>query len=152
MRSAITFLAWFALATAVHADAGLLAAARTFRPDIDWIESSRVSADFDCDGQKDLAIVGRGPHEVVLAVFRGGKGGRPDAVAWPATRFVGQSLSLSIERLDVSDADFQQMTGRKPDGYRRSSRCFGLQLTDGEKDAVHLYWYRKRNEFGVWSL
>jgi hypothetical protein len=127
-------------------------AAQHFRPDVSWRAGSVLTADVDCDGRKDYVLLGAAAHEVVVALFRAGLGKAPDTVAFPIARFEPSFLRLDLERLDVTDAQFKEMLGERPEGYVRSSRCFGLSLGDGERDSVHLYWYKARREFGAWSL
>lgn len=67
-------------------------------------------------------------------------------------RFNVTNLKLSVESLDVSDKEFEEMTGERPQGNKQSRRCKGLNLADNERDSAHIYWNHTTKNFSVWSL
>lgn len=133
------------------ADDALLRAANRAFPSAVWADGSVLHGDIDCDGKPDVAMVGITKDEVIVAVFRGGRPLRPDAVTYPALRFEGATPQLELEPLDVSDKTFRATLGARPDGYHRSATCTGLRLSGGDSEAVHLYWHRRKRELSAWS-
>jgi len=130
----------------------LLKAAQSFRADARWKLDLAITADVDCDRKLDHVLLGNTQNEVIVLVFRSGLKKKPDSIAFPTSRVTPETALLETEPLDVTDKDFQEMLGATPEGYRRSKKCKGLVLSDGQKDALHLYWHKSRHEFNAWSL
>ena len=137
----------------VSADEGALRqAAHSHCLDAQWKLNQAITADVACDGKRDVVLLGSTEHEVIILVFRSGLKKKPDAILFQTSRVAKETVSLTTESLDVDDTDFKQMLGETPEGFRRSKICKGLRLSDGQKDALHVYWHRKRHELSAWSL
>ena len=93
----------------------LLDAARAFRPDVRWQIETAVSADFDCDGRKDIAILGTSQFETVVAVFLRGTAQKRDSISLPSSRVNPSLVQLDAEGLDVTDSEFKEMLGAHPE-------------------------------------
>jgi hypothetical protein len=147
LTAALALLPSLALAD----DQALLHAANRAFPGAVWADGAAVHADIDCDGQQDVAMVGISKNEVIVAVFRGGRALRPEALTYPALRFEGSTPQLQAEPLDVSDKTFRSTLGARPDGYHRSTTCMGLRLSGGDGAAVHIFWHHHKRELAAWS-
>ena len=79
--------------------------------------------DINCDGSADQLFTGRDKTHFYVAVER-------------------ESLNY-----DPSDE-----LGETPDGFMRSSKCFGLKLVAGECDSFHLFWNHAANALSWWRL
>lgn len=130
----------------------LLARARQLAPAVRWLPQTLQHADFDCDGTPDWLLLGKGQDELLAALLPGRPKAKP--LLWRQTwRDVAiADPQPSLEPLDLPDRDFLNMLGYVPEGYRRSSSCQGISISDGETDALHLYWNHQRGLLGMWSL
>ena len=149
---------------ASSAQSVMAAAARVF-PDIQWQAHTEISADFICVGRKQSAIlgftdskavfheginIGQTNPEVVVAVFVSGTGKPPVTLQFQG-RSTGE-VGLKAEPLTTSAKEFKSTLGYVPQGFMHSKSCQGLILSDGDRDATHIYWNRARRVFSTWSL
>src|SRR5262249_25037486 len=111
-----------------------------------------IRADFDCDGDVDFALLGTSGDRVVVAVFPARKSKRPQTLQGQIVDLDMATMRLEPEALDVSDEDFEQMVVLRPAGYRRSTRCKGLILTDDLTDPLHIYWNQDHDGLAAWRL
>ena len=143
----------------------VLAAAQRFLPEVDWKQQSVLTLDFTCRGRREYAILGatkgavvqiegraiasRTP-EAVVAAFSSGLSAQPQLFQNSAAN--AELARLTIEDNDFTKKEFEASIGEVPEGLQSSKTCKGLNLSDGERDSVHLYWNRKRGRIGAWSL
>ena len=132
------------------AEPEVVAAAQKFYPGYEWKHESVLAADFNCDGRRDLAILGTSSGQATVAIFLHGLGEKPDSMSF--SRFRNSLVKLKIESLDVSKQEFEKMIGGYTEGYQPSRRCKGLNLGDEETDSAHIFWSHTRKEFEAWSL
>ena len=132
----------------VSALAALSAADRTVR----WVADSTLIGDFDCDGTADSAFVGRGPTEIHVGVV-GGARGAPTVLRFAigADQQAGVCTAAAVLAFESLDYDPAQLVGPL-EGFQRSVRCKGLLLSDGQCDAVHIYWNDASRQFDWWRL
>ena len=120
------------LQTAMGQQISIQTAAARFLPDVKWLPKSVVTADFTCQGRKQQAILESRVDQAI--------GGIPEALPASGDRSLlgnSDSVVLKAEGLDYNpkeDMDFPLP------GFRQSKTCKGLNLSDGETDASHLYW------------
>ena len=149
-----------------HAQSGyVLNAAKKFLPAVEWKQESIVSLDFTCRGKRDFAIFGVAESEdvqskvrtnpkesasAVVAVFSSGLRRKPQVFRSSVTNT--EFSRLTIEDNDLTTEDFKGIIGEVPEGYVFSKTCKSLNLADGERDALHIYWNKKRKIIGVWRL
>jgi hypothetical protein len=126
----------------------VVSAAKKFVPGVNWLEKSVVAGDFTCRGSQQQAILGTNADEVVLAVFVNGLNTRPEVLRDRFRDRLSRGLKLTVESLDF---DPKADLGYVPPGFQRSKTCKGLNLTDGDVDARHLYWNATAGWFDSWS-
>ncbi len=124
----------------------LTTAASKFVPNVTWLPKSALAADFSCLGRAEQAILGVTPKGIVIAVFLNGTDQRPEVMRYSAAARDASQVRLTLESLDhAPDED----PGPLP-GFRRSSTCKGLNLSDGKVDSAHIYWNRDTKRFVDW--
>jgi hypothetical protein len=101
----------------------------------------RLEADFDCDGQPDVAHLGRRPGEVVVGIVPAA--GAPQILAFAVDASRQQAICAEPARL-VSES----LTSGPPEdlapipGHPVSATCKGLELSGGECDSIHVFCRR----------
>lgn len=134
-----------------HADS-VPAAAKRFFPGIKWKPASVVVGDFSCQGRIEQAILGTTKTEIVVAVFIGSLARAPKLLRFSAASRDPATSELTIEDGDFDPAQFEREIGYIPDGMRPSKTCKGLNLSDGNVDAAHIYWNHNDKQFTAWVL
>jgi len=115
-----------------------------------WNASTLLTADFNCTGKVQYAMLGTNIKEIAVAIFTDGLD-QPPALL----RFEGDALSIvgSKIRLDdysMSADDIAGIAGTAPVGYRPSGTCHGVRLSDDRSDAAHIYWDHENQRFDSW--
>ncbi len=124
---------------------------RIVRPTAAWDEAATLQGDVDCDGEGDLAMLGREAGNVLVGVVRGS--GQPAEVLQFAVdgsqqaAICSEPASLALDSIAV---DPSQDAGRPLEGFQISDSCKGLRLSGGECDDVFLYWNHVRNQLRWW--
>jgi hypothetical protein len=121
-------------------------AAAQHHPDVTWQTGSVVSADFTCRGRQEAAILGTTSRDIVVAVFIGGLGQKPEVLRYSAALRDARAVRLTTEALDYDPKDD---LGELP-GFRRSKTCKGLSLSDDKIDSTHIYWNHDAKGFDDW--
>jgi hypothetical protein len=125
-------------------------AADKFTGNFMWRPATLLTADFNCTGKVQHAMLGTAANEIAVAIFANGLD-RPPALL----RFEGdaQSIAQSKIRLDdytLSPAEIADITGTPPVGYRPSAACHGVRLSDDRSEAAHIYWDHDHQQFDSW--
>jgi hypothetical protein len=110
---------------------------------VTWRADSVVSGDFTCSVKKDWAILGTNTSELLIAMFISGPGGKPEVLRHSGSAPNPSTVALSIEDLNY---DPQKETGYALPGFQRSKTCKGLDLSDGEIDSAHIYYWNHKGE------
>ena len=116
-----------------------------------WVVDSALVADFDCDGLADSAFVGRAPERISVGIVRG-SAPTPTIISFGVhgSRIQEHAGSAdAILTLESIDYDPKEDIGEL-EGFRQSSTCKGLNLGDGDSDAMHLYWNHKTGALDWW--
>lgn len=128
--------------------------APAFSGDVKWDSSSVVKVDIDCDGVPDTAKIGYIDQHVRLAVTLGASRktqflefGLGDSMAQDS--LCGTDAALAVEDTDY---DLTEALGENPEGFVRSKRCKGLNLSGGECDSMHIYWNHAKKSIDWWRL
>jgi hypothetical protein len=127
------------------------AAAEKFTGGFLWRASTLLSADFNCTGKAQYALLGTSTKEIAVAIFSDGLNQPPSLLRFEAD---GMSIIESKIRLDdysLSAAEIAGLTGETPVGYRPSDKCHGVRLSDDRSDAAHIYWDYDHQRFDSWS-
>jgi glucose/arabinose dehydrogenase len=127
------------------------AAAEKFAGGLLWRASTVLTADFNCTGKVQYALLGTSTKEIAVAVFANGLDQPPAVLRFEAD---GLSIIESKIRLDdysMSAAEIAGLTGATPVGYRASTACHGVRLSDDRSDAAHIYWDYDNQRFDSWS-
>jgi hypothetical protein len=118
--------------------ARLLEIGSSREPDIQWDRSSLLTADLDCDGVPDSALLGRAGKGAAVLIVLGpaAAGSRAGVVKLAPAELCGDPLALKLEDLEDSP----------------KKGCKGLSLSSGECDAFHIFWNREDGEIDWWRL
>ena len=118
-----------------------------------WDSASKVVGDIDCDSHVDTAIVGRASKAIQVGIVFG-VSTRPNISTIDIAPEVQNALptgdvSLTAESIDYDPATEEEGPGEL-EGFRRSSTCTGLNLSDDETDSLHMYWNHRANRLDWW--
>jgi hypothetical protein len=131
--------------TAVHA------AAMKFAGGIAWRADTVIVSDFSCTGAVQPAILGALPDEILVAIFTHGLTQAPEMLRFDAG---GRNILASKIRIDdysLSAEEIAGVSGAMPVGYRPSTTCHGVRLSDDSSEAAHIYWDHDHHHFDSWT-
>lgn len=141
-----------ALAFAQNTDAGpVQAAAAKFSSSVAWRESTVLISDFDCTGKVQFAILGGSAKEIAVAIFTEGLDQSPALLRFEVDAHNLQSAQLRLDDYTMSAGEIAGISGKAPTGYRPSSTCHGVRLSDHGIDAAHIYWDHDNRRFDTWT-
>jgi hypothetical protein len=126
------------------------AAADKFAEGVAWSGATVLEADFSCTGKVQQAILGTWAQEIVVAIFTQGINQPPALVHFDAS---DRNIAASKIRLDdysLSAEEIAGVSGETPVGYRPSTTCHGVRLSDDSHEAAHIYWNHTNQRFDVW--
>ncbi|MDQ2820050.1 MAG: hypothetical protein M3Y65_06600 [Pseudomonadota bacterium] len=127
------------------------AAATKFSSAVTWRESTVLIADFNCTGNMQFAILGGSTKEIVVAMFTDGLDQAPALLRFEADAHELQSAQLRLDNYTMSADEIAGISGKTPTGYRPSSNCHGVRLSDQGVDAAHIYWDHDHRRFDTWT-
>ena len=154
MRFAIVGLIFMiGVAAVAHAqDTAAFRALATFEPGVRWEAASELTADIDCDGRSDQALLGRGDGRVYVGVIVSSRM-RPEILGFGVGSAVHDAICAEPAVLRVESLDYDpKKAGGRVDGFRRSKRCKGLRLSGGACDSIHFFWNHRTKELDWWRL
>ncbi len=123
------------------------------KPGIRWHPVLRV--DINCDGNTDEIFSGRDAKHYYLAAVLARASPRKISITGfllegdSQDSFCGEPSLVEKESMDY---DPSEPIGEVPEGFQRSTKCYGLHLVAGECDTFHLFWNHKVNELDWWRL
>jgi hypothetical protein len=126
---------------------------QAFRPSIRWHPVLRV--DINCDGSADEIFTGRDSSHFYVAAVVAGVSPRKISITAFSLRgdsqdsFCGKPSLLEKESMDY---DPTGPIGEVPEGFQRSTHCYGLHLVAGPCDSFHLFWNHTAKELDWWRL
>lgn len=139
-------------AFAQSTDAGPVQAAATkFSSSVTWRESTVLISDFDCTGKVQFAILGGSAKEIAVAIFRDGLEQAPALLRFEVDAHDLQAAQLRLDNYTMSAEEIAGISGKAPTGYRPSSTCHGVRLSDHGIDAAHIYWDHDNRRFDTWT-
>jgi hypothetical protein len=121
----------------------------TFAPAAKW-DAESLHADFDCDGQLDVAQLGHRTGEVVVGIVPA-RDREPRVLTFAVGAGQQQAICAEPARLaweSLADGPPEDI-GPIP-GYPTSTSCKGLELSGGECDFVHVFWNLDTRRFDWW--
>lgn len=140
------------LAMAQNADVGpVQAAAAKFSSGVAWRESTVLIADFNCTGKVQFAILGGSAKEIVVAIFTDGLGQDPALLRFEVDQHDLLATQMRLDDYTMTADEIAGISGKAPTGYRLSSSCHGVRLSDQGVDAAHIYWDHDHKRFDSWS-
>lgn len=131
--------------------AAVQAAAEKFAGSLLWRASTVLTADFNCTGKVQYALLGISNSEIAVAIFVNGLNQPPAMLRFETA---GLNIIESKIRLDdygMTATEIAGLTGATPAGYRPSTACHGVRLSDDRSDAAHIYWDYDNQRFDSWS-
>jgi len=144
--------AWPGVASAQMSDGGIVkAAADKFAAGVAWRGASVLEADFSCTGKVQYAILGTWEREIVVAIFTQGIHQPPALLHFDATNRNTQASKLRVDDLNLTAEEIAGVSGETPVGYRPSTTCHGVRLSDDSYEAAHIYWNHDFQRFDTWA-
>ena len=123
-----------------------------YQPAVRWDAASEVTADIDCDGRPDQALLGRSDGRVYVGLVASGQP-RPEILGFSIGGGIQDAICAEPAVLRVESLDYDANKAvRRIDGFRRSKRCKGLRLSGGECDSIHFFWNHRTKELDWWRL
>jgi hypothetical protein len=123
-----------------------------YEPEVRWDASSELSADINCDGRPDQALLGRREGKVYVGLVVSGRA-RPEILGFGIGGAVQDTICAEPAVLRVESLDYDpKKAGGRLDGFRRSKRCKGLRLSGGQCDSIHFFWNHRTKELDWWRL
>ena len=130
----------------------VVVAASRAAPQVSWQRSRVVSADLICNGKQQYAVLGATKSGFAVAVFVTNLQSKPVVFRFEPDPRHGQSLQLSVDDLDFKNDEYWEEVSANAPGLRPSKTCKGLAVSDGEVDALHMYWNTGTRSFEWWSF
>jgi len=127
------------------------AAAEKFAQGVAWSSATVLEADFSCIGKVQHAILGTWAQEIVVAIFTQGINRPPALVHFDASDRTIPASKIRIDDYNLTPEEIAGVTGEKPVGYRPSTTCHGVRLSDDSYEAAHIYWNHDDQRFDVWA-
>lgn len=120
---------------------------------VDWDSASAIIGDIDCDRHVDTAMIGRTSRTIQVGIVSG-VSTRPHISTINIASEVQNALPTGNVSLTTESIDYDPVTDEGGpgalEGFRRSSTCIGLNLSDGETDSMHMYWNHLANRLDWW--
>lgn len=127
------------------------AAAEKFTSGITWRESTVLVSDFTCTGKVQFAILGASLKEIVVAIFTDGLTRAPALLRFETTERNILASKIRLDDYSLTTAEITDVTGTPPVGYRQSTTCHGVRLSDDSYEAAHIYWDHDHQQFDSWA-
>ncbi|WP_332878114.1 hypothetical protein [Massilia sp. S19_KUP03_FR1] len=127
------------------------AAADKFATGVVWRSASVLEADFSCAGKVQQAILGTWDKEIVVAIFTQGIHQPPALLHFDASDRKAQASKIRVDDYNLTADEIAGVSGDAPVGYRPSTSCHGIRLSDDSYEAAHIYWNHDQQRFDTWS-
>lgn len=127
------------------------AAAEKFVKEPEWRSASVLEADFSCSGKLQQAILGTWANEIVVAIFTQGINHPPSLVKFDAGNRNGKAAKIRVDDYNLTAEEIAGVSGEAPAGYRPSTTCHGVRLSDDSHEAAHIYWNHDNQRFDTWA-
>ena len=115
-----------------------------------WRASTLLTADFNCTGTMQYAMLGTSIKEIAVAIFTDGLDQPPALLRFEADALSIVESKIRLDDYALSAAEITGITGTLPVGYRPSSQCHGVRLSDDRIEAAHIYWDHDNRRFDSW--
>lgn len=127
------------------------AAALKFAGSVTWRADTVIASDFSCMGKVQPAILGASPDQILVAIFTNGLDQPPELLRFDAGDRNILASKIRIDDSTLSVAEITGVSGAAPVGYRQSSTCHGVRLSDDSSEAAHIYWDHDHQRFDSWT-
>ena len=127
------------------------AAALKFAGGVAWRADTVIASDFSCKGQVQQAILGALPDEILVAIFTHGLDQAPEVLRFDAGDRNILASKIRVDDYALSMAEITGVSGAAPVGYRQSTACHGVRLSDDSSEAAHIYWDHDHQRFDSWT-
>jgi hypothetical protein len=118
-------------------------------PATTWDRSSLLQADLDLDGVDDFAALGRGKDHFVVGIVHGPVKSRNGDVWTLEFPWDGGEDALCSKRAKIELESLEENEGPEEDQPHAGQ---GLNLSDDQCDAFHIYWNPRKKQFDWWRL
>jgi len=125
---------------------------RAREPGTEWDGKSLLHADLDLDGGEDYALAGLRKDRFVVGIVHGplGGGSSADSQVWTLDfPWDGGEDALCSKDAKITLEPLQENEGPKPDHPREG---MGINLSDEQCDAFHIYWNPQEKTFAYWRM
>ncbi|HEV2856332.1 MAG TPA: hypothetical protein VHC97_26310 [Thermoanaerobaculia bacterium] len=120
-------------------------------PATDWNGKSLLHADLDLDGGEDYALSGIRQDRFVVGIVHGPlAANRADSQVWTLDfPWDGGEDALCSKAAKISLEPLEANPGPKPS---HPEKGMGINLSDNQCDAFHIYWNPQERAFEYWRL
>jgi hypothetical protein len=119
------------------------------QPETKWDTRSLLRADLDLDGGEDYAVLGKNKDRFVVGIVHGPVKAEKKEVWTLDFPWHGGEDALCSKRARISLESLVDNEGPKPGLLRQG---VGINLSDDECDAFHIYWNLGEKTFEWWRL
>jgi hypothetical protein len=126
-------------------------AADKFAGNVMWRQGSVLEADFNCSGKVQYAILGTSAKEIVVAMFNQDLTQAPAILRFDIDARNGTASKIRLDDYAMTPAEIAGVSGAEPVGYRQSTACHGVRLSDDSHEAAHIYWDHENGRFDSWA-
>ena len=132
----------------------VLTRVESYGADIKWNGKAIEALEFNCDGQEDYVVAGRGGNRFYVAIVPGplSLGTAPIVADFPVGTTDDGALCEKNPKIFVGSMDYNpgEMLGENPEGFVQSATCNEVAV-GGECIKYHLYWNAEAGKLTWWK-
>ena len=115
-----------------------------------WNLGSAKTADFDCDGQPDIVMLGSEKDKVVVGVVWATRTRQPQVLKFPVGRTSENGFCSKPAKLEVLPLDCRTSDGSPLPGCRVASGCKAFSIPNSDCPAFNFYWDSSNGGLAFW--
>jgi len=118
-------------------------------PAIEWSANSAETADFDCDGKADTAMLGSENGRAVVGVVWSSKK-PPQILTFPIGTHTQDGFSEQPKKIETISLDCKDDQGGILPGCKTTPACKAVLLRDDDTDPFNFYWDSSHDTLRWW--
>jgi hypothetical protein len=152
MKGFAVVVVWLILqcvASAQMSGPSALNALRQVRPTAEWNLGSAKMADFDCDGRRDMVLLGSEKNTVIVGVVWASQSKQPQVLVFPVGRQTENAFCSNPKKIEIVPLTCQSDAGPLP-GCNVVAECKAFSVADQDCDSFYFYWDSSRLGVSWW--